>query len=168
MNVAYKSICAISPNTHFEFVSRAAPAAHHDFYRLKENLHEILPHIDKDEVIILDKGFEGIEHEVHIGHWYAKKKAHKDHPLKPADVHWNDMLEEIRKLIELTFGEVKGRFKIVHTHYRHERNWIPAIWRFCCAIHNLMLQYKECPEDFSAEWNGPVPQLDRPAYHFKV
>lgn|SRR5690606_6408292 len=104
----------------------------------------------------------GFEKDINMGTWYIKthKTPHvqRTEEMEARDEH----LELYRRYIEQAFGDVKARFHILFQDFRHDRNYLGLMLRFCCAIHNLILDYFHKPDNFSSVWSGPIPRLDPP------
>jgi hypothetical protein len=86
LNSAYKVTLIIDLEHIIRWVSEAVSYAQHDIKRLRESLPEILPRLDTNDVLILDKGYQGINNHVNIGTWHVKKKKPKDGQLPKEDV----------------------------------------------------------------------------------
>jgi hypothetical protein len=74
----------------------------------------------------------------------------------------NSKIEDIRRQIERCFGGVKMMFDCLLRPWRHDRNWLTPVARFCCAIYNNKLRYERMREEYSTEWNYEIPQIVNP------
>ncbi len=140
----------------FLFVSEAKPASHHDIYRLREAMPLITPHLSPDDVIVLDKGYTGIENDKVVGTWLPKRKHKKNAVFTEEDKLINSNIETVRRPIEDEIGEISRLFSMFLHKYRHERKWFTSIVRFAAAVTNLARQHKHDPTHFPTEWVGPI------------
>jgi IS5 family transposase len=128
---------------------------------MREVLPEIEANLDENDKIVLDKGYVGLEKEVTKGIWLIKKKAHRDYPLKEEDIKFNQKIEKVRRHIEFGFGDLKSFFDILFVQFRHKREWITSICRFCVAIYNNIILYENAPQEFQSEYIGPILKLSK-------
>lgn len=147
-------------NRKFIFVTSAYPGSLHDSTRLKENKDKIESCITEEDCVVLDSAFKGMETFFGKGTWLIKKHAVRNSPLSEEEEQFNKIAESVRHNIELAHGEVKARFRVVCEPFRGERAWLSPIWRFCCALHNLILDYRNNPTEFSSQWQGPLGNID--------
>jgi hypothetical protein len=127
----------------FQFVSPAVPATRHDIERLRELQENFESGIDDRDVIVADRGYQGFQNEALKGTWIVKKKRQKNRQLSKEDVESNSKIEDIRRQIERCFGGVKMMFDCLLRPWRHDRNWLTQVARFCCAIYNNKLRYEK-------------------------
>jgi hypothetical protein len=158
LNSAYKVTLIIDLGHIIRWVSEAVPYAQHDIKRLRESLPEILPHLDTSDVLILDKGYQGINNHVNIGTWHVKKKKPKDGQLPKEDVEYNQDLEKVRRHIEFTIGSLKARFDTLAKTWRNDRRWITIVVRFCEAVHNNIILYNRHLVRYDSSYKGPIPK----------
>ena len=71
---------------------------------------------------------------------------------KRSDVRWSMWVESLRKVVECTFGIMKGRFRVLKAGIRlHGVEAADKIWLTCCALHNWLLD-EDSTE--SNQWDG--------------
>ena len=55
---------------------------------------------------------------------------------------WSERLESVRKSVEMTFGIMKKRFKVLRNAMLfRDPKYIEKVFRACCTLHNLLLRY---------------------------
>jgi len=145
----------------FLFVSEAKPAAHHDIFRLREVMPLIAPNLSPNDVIVLDKGYTGINNDKFIGTWIPKRRHKKDEVFTEEDKQMNSNIESVRRPVEDQIGEISRIFSMFQHKYRHERNWFTKIVRFAAAVANLVKQHQHDPAHFSTTWTGPLAEIPR-------
>lgn len=74
----------------------------------------------------------------------------------------------IEELLEHNLGDIKARFRMFHTKFRHSREWVTPLWRFACGIHNLIVEWESDSAAFPTAWTSQVPHLPRPNRYPKV
>jgi hypothetical protein len=104
----------------------------------------------------------GFEKDATKATWYIKKHETPHLQLSDELKVLNEKIEIFRRYIEHTFGDIKARFRVVFEPFRHDRTYLDPIWHFCCAIHNLIVDYFHNEDSFEAHWKGPIPQLEPP------
>ena len=73
---------------------------------------------------------------------------------------WSERLESVRKAVECTFGILKKRFRILRSDMEcRDPNQIDAIFRTCCALHNMLLRHddRHTMGHFPGDW---APHMD--------
>ena len=71
---------------------------------------------------------------------------------KRSDVRWSMWVESLRKVVECTFGIMKGRFRVLKAGIRlHGVEAADKIWLTCCALHNWLLDEDSTESD---QWDG--------------
>jgi hypothetical protein len=163
----YKSFALIDLSKKFRFVAGPFPGSPHDITRIRELKEHIKNNTDARAGIALDSGFMGFEREVSKGVWFVKKHSTAYFTLTAEDVLRNSKIEEVRRYIEFCFGDVKTRFRVVYEVFRHNRDWLFIFWRFCCVIHNIIIDYMHSPDTFSEAYAGPLPKLQPPIPKFR-
>lgn len=113
------------------------------------------------------RGFMGADRGMGWGTWYIKKHGTRV-PLLAEDEERNEKIELFRRHIEHAFGDVKSRFSMWQHKYRHDRKWCTLLWRYCCAIHNLLVNCETYPMHFHESWTKSVPHLRKPELFPKV
>jgi hypothetical protein len=113
-------------------------------------------------IFSLSSAFMGFEKDVTKGIWYIKKHETPHLTMTDEMKKRNERLEIYRRYIEQTFGDVKARFRVVFEPFRNDRCYIDSIWRLCCAIHNIVVDYFQSPSTFNTSWTGPIPKLEPP------
>jgi hypothetical protein len=152
----------------FLFVSDASPGAHHDMYRLRENYPLFSEFLHIEDKIGLDKGYIGAEKVIQKGETFVKKKATQNHPLLLQQVEENEKIETYRREIGIAFGRVKSKFQCVRSKWRGELSDLSVIWKFCCALHNLIQRHQTDEKNFDIKWSGKVPILPKPNPEYQV
>ncbi len=63
----------------------------------------------------------------------------------------------MRKVVECTFGILKGRWRILKAGVRiHSVDGVDEVWFTCCALHNWLLDI----DGLNGEWENGVPTSD--------
>jgi hypothetical protein len=151
----------------FQCVSPLQPYAKSDIERLREVAPQFLHQIDNSDEVLLDSAYESIDREARKGKWHVKKKKHENQELSKEDKQRNREIEEIRRVIETTFGHLKGKFRILNDLFRHVRKLHTPIAHFCISIYNLYLNYEAHPRRFSKIYSGSVPTVAKPKKYRK-
>jgi hypothetical protein len=162
----------------FRYVGKPEYGAIHDITILRNSKDEIENSITNNDEILLDKlffslylvyfffnmnmtnrGFMGFDRDATKGVWHIELDATKNRKLSREENERNDMIERFRRHIEMAFGDMKGRFDAALVTFRHDRAWLGLVFRFCCALHNLILKHQREGDNFSTTWDGPIPTL---------
>lgn len=152
----------------FLFVSEAVPAAAHDITRIRQCISYITPFLTSKDVVGGDSGYEGLEEsELQKSNWKIKQHATPNKELTHDQQQKNHDIEAVRRKIEKKFGEVKGRFAILHNGYRHARVYLPHITRFCFAVQNLITKYHRDPELINTKYVGIIYSFPKKEKRFK-
>eukprot|EP01121_Diplochlamys_sp_Union-15-3_P007155 TRINITY_DN1798_c0_g1_i8.p1 TRINITY_DN1798_c0_g1~~TRINITY_DN1798_c0_g1_i8.p1 ORF type:complete len:104 (-),score=9.31 TRINITY_DN1798_c0_g1_i8:121-432(-) len=69
---------------------------------------------------------------------------------------------EIKKIH--SFGQLKSKFCVIGSTFRHSKNWFNPIFRFCCALQNLESGTKKLISEIKLkinleEINGMLAQI---------
>jgi hypothetical protein len=66
------------------------------------------------------------------------------------EICWSKWLESMRKVVECTFGILKGRWRILKSGIRLQGvDAVDKVWLTCCALHNWLLEI----DGLNAEWS---------------
>ena len=87
---------------------------------------------------------------------------------KETEICWSKWVESMRKDVEDTFGNLKGRWRILKTGIRiHGVNGVDKIWLTCCALHNWLLDIDGLDEVWTdgvsasaSDWTGEMGMHD--------
>ena len=121
----------------------------------------IAPHLSPDDIIVLDKGYTGINNDKYPGTWLPKRKHTKNKEFSEEDKVVNSNIESVRQPIEDEIGEMTRIFGMFLHKYRHARDWFTKIVRFAAAVTNLITQYHHDPAHFPNAWIGPIAEISR-------
>ena len=115
----------------------------HDFKLLERNLNgEIVEVKYKGVYLLVDNGY----------HKWVSLIPPMKVASKRSDVRWSMWVESLRKVVECTFGIMKGRFRILKAGVRlHGVEAADKIWLTCCALHNWLLDETSTETD---QWDG--------------
>jgi hypothetical protein len=160
--LAYKMIGGIDLSNIFQFLSPAVPAATHDIERMRQFQEEFEKGLDRKDVVVADKGFQGFEKEANVGTWRTKKRKPKNQVMPEEQKEMNRKIEDIRRHIEFAFGTTKLAFDCLLRPWRHDRSWLSSVAQFCCALHNVKLRAERNGDNYEIEWKHPIPQIPSP------
>jgi len=82
------------------------------------------------------------------------------------ETRWSRWVESMRKDVECTFGNLKGRWRILKMGVRlHGVDKVDDIWLTCCALHNWLLDIDGLSDKWNdgvlvRDWDGELGQMD--------
>ena len=87
--------------------------------------------------------------------------------LTPDQRNFNFLLSSARMIIEMAFGQLKGRWRCIGKKNESDIAFIPPIVTACCALHNFCIEhgdlfdrrYLDLPAEF-AQFEDPIQRLD--------
>jgi hypothetical protein len=114
-----------------------------------------------------DRGYQRFQHEVIKGKWIIKKRRPKNKQHSKEDQELNSKIEVIWRHIDMAFGGVKLMFDCLLRPWRHDRTWLTPVVKFCCAVWNNKVLYERIGNEYSSQWDHPIPQILNPKFHSK-
>jgi hypothetical protein len=143
------------------YASILVPAGRHDISQLREELPKLEELLDIRDVLLFDKAYKGIEEELSENVVYIKHKKPANSFLCEEKKVENTEMEKIRSHTEHSIGKFKGRFGILRTKFRHDREYLTPIAHLCIAICCEIKKYFKNEKNYSEEWTSPVTVLSK-------
>ena len=152
----------VDGNYMFRDVYANTPGSAHDasVYRrspLYDGLHRRMP--------VRDKSIDGIDVPLHITadpaypFSRAMMKGYTDRNLTTAQEDFNVYLSSTRLCVEIAFGKLKKRWRILNKRLNIDYREAPAVITTCCMLHNMLekLRIPEPAEELENAFEKPEP-----------
>ncbi len=133
-----KNQLAVRPDGLIEALSPSVPGgATHDLTLLRET--RLLAELASDEAAMLDKGYDGIQHDYPTNRLYQPFKARRNHPLTEEQKAYNRHLARYRIVVEHT-NAVLNKFQVLVQVFRHARTSHTRLIRVIAGLVNRRIQ----------------------------
>lgn len=109
----------------------------HDLTLVRQS--NVLPLIPKEATVVLDKAFEGIDHDLPEHSIAVPHKTHYKHPLEEAEKWANRDISTQRIVVENSICELK-HFKVLADCFRSCWDWLDAAFFAVIALINPRIQ----------------------------
>jgi hypothetical protein len=135
-----KNQVAVRPDGRIEAVSDSVPGgATHDVTLLRRT--DLLGQLGTGEAAMLDKGYDGIQHDYPAVPLYQPYKARRNHPLSEAQKAYNRFLARYRIIVEHALAQM-NRFQVLVQVFRHNRGSHGQIVRIVAGLVNRCTQVR--------------------------
>jgi len=133
-----KNQLAVRPDGLIEALSASVPGgATHDLTLLRQT--DLLALLAEDEAAMLDKGYDGIQHDYPTVRLHQPYKARRNHPLTDEQKAFNRVLARYRIVIEHT-NALLNKFQVLVQVFRHARAGHTQIIRVVAGLVNRRIQ----------------------------
>lgn len=132
-----KTQIAVSPDGRIQAVSESVPGSTHDLTLLRET--KLLERLEADEGAMMDKAYDGIEHDFPALPLSLPFKARRNRPLTEGEKACNAYLASYRIVVEHTNAQLQ-KYQALAQQYRHDRQKHTRTVRVVAGLVNRQIE----------------------------